>query len=481
MNPAIARNFKDALPSDLPNDAFVSARFVEERTERMVLRSGVLEPPDTQLDAGVMVMVHEAGGIGYASTVDTAPSGLRRAIDQARQWAQSTGSRSVFDTRKLSMPHPVGQYRTPVAQSLDQIPFDERLDLLHRLGRSASQDARIVDWEAMLHRVVTYTRYLTHAGGDVEQELHHLAPDIAFVASENGTIQRRSTGMLGLAQQGGFEVVQRTGIEALAPRLAEEAVALLHAPDCPTGPQMLLLDPGQMMLQIHESIGHPLELDRILGDERNYAGRSFVTPDMFGAYAYGSPLLNVTFDPTRTEEYASYGWDDEGNPAAREYLIRDGILLRGLGSIVSQARSGIAGVANARSTSWNRPPIDRMANLNIEPGDQSMAQLVAQVERGVYMETNTSWSIDDSRNKFQFGCELGRIIENGELKGLVRNPNYRGISASFWRNLVAVGDTSTLAVHGTPYCGKGEPNQIIRVGHASPACLFANVDVFGGA
>jgi predicted Zn-dependent protease len=143
-------------------------------------------------------------------------------------------------------------------------------------------------------------------------------------------------------------------------------------------------------------------------------------------------------------------------------------------------RAGLPGVANARADSWNRPPIDRMANLTLEPGDATFDALVARIERGVYMETNSSWSIDDSRNKFQFGCERGRLIEHGKLGAVVKNPNYRGISASFWRSLAAVGDASTHRVLGTPHCGKGEPSQIIRVGHASPACVFTNVAVFGG-
>jgi predicted Zn-dependent protease len=236
-----------------------------------------------------------------------------------------------------------------------------------------------------------------------------------------------------------------------------------------------------MMLQIHESIGHPLELDRILGDERNYAGTSFVTPDMFGSYRYGSRLLNVTFDPCVPQEMASYAFDDEGTQAERSHLIREGILLRPLGSASSQVRAGLPGVANARACSWNRPAIDRMANLNLEPGDSSFDALVGSIENGVLMDANRSWSIDDSRNKFQFGCELGRVIRDGELGGLVRNPNYRGISATFWRNLAAVGDARSFEVWGTPNCGKGEPNQVIHVGHASPACVFRNVDIFGGA
>ena len=243
----------------------------------------------------------------------------------------------------------------------------------------------------------------------------------------------------------------------------------------------VLLAPDQMMLQIHESIGHPIELDRILGDERNYAGTSFVTLDMFGAYRYGSELLNVSFDPDVPGELAAYGWDDEGTRAERTMLIERGVLKKGLGGATSQARSGVGGVACTRASSWNRPPMDRMANLNVEPGDSPFDALVSRVERGVYMRTNTSWSIDDSRNKFQFGCEWAQLIEDGELTTLVRNPNYRGVSATFWRSLVGVGDASTFEVGGTPFCGKGEPNQLARVGHASPTCLFSGVDVFGGA
>jgi predicted Zn-dependent protease len=171
--------------------------------------------------------------------------------------------------------------------------------------------------------------------------------------------------------------------------------------------------------------------------------------------------------------------------AEKTWLIRDGILQKPLGGSISQARIAAAGfdlggVANSRACNWNRPPIDRMANLNVEAGDQSLDQLVAGIERGVLMDTNVSWSIDDSRNKFQFSCEWGRVIENGQLKHVVKNPGYRGISATFWRSLKAVGNGSTDDVMGTPFCGKGEPNQAVRVGHASPACVFANIDVFGG-
>jgi predicted Zn-dependent protease len=262
-------------------------------------------------------------------------------------------------------------------------------------------------------------------------------------------------------------------------RVSEQALQLLAAPDCPTGERDLLLMPSQMTLQIHESIGHPLELDRILGDERNYAGTSFVTKDMFGSYQYGSDLLNITFDPQNPHQIASYHFDDEGTPALPQHLIKQGILQRPLAGYISQKRADMPGVANSLACDWNRPAIDRMANINLEPGESSLEQMIAQTQSGILMDTNRSWSIDDSRNKFQFGCEYARLIEDGELTSVVKNPNYRGISAQFWRNLSAVGNQDCYQVLSVAGCGKGEPNQAVQVGHASPACLFETIDVFG--
>jgi predicted Zn-dependent protease len=235
-----------------------------------------------------------------------------------------------------------------------------------------------------------------------------------------------------------------------------------------------------MMIQIHESIGHPLEIDRILGDERNYAGWSFVQPEDFGKLQYGANLMNVTFDPSMPGEFASYAFDECGNPAKKEFLIKEGRLLRGLGSLESQTRSGLDGVANFRAASWNRAPIDRMANINLEPGTSSFEEMVSQTEKGLYVQANTSWSIDDYRNKFQFGAEYGQLIENGKLTKVVKNPNYRGVTIPFWKSLKAVGNGQELELYGSPFCGKGEPNQVIRVGHAAPPCLFSQVEVFGG-
>ncbi|MDN3578884.1 TldD/PmbA family protein [Chitinimonas viridis] len=467
---------------------FCALRYVEEDGETLAVRQGVAEPLRRRLDRGAMITVLHKGGYGYAATADCSSAGLQAALDRATAWAEATAGHAVYDYSQIRLPKPEGRYLGPGAEQALDWNRKALLDLL--LDESAAAkagDERIVDWSAELSRLAVRQRYVTMGGGAVEQAFQMLIPGLSVTAFADGESQTRSLGGQygGICRQGGMEIVSEAGLLGAGRRVADEALELLAAPNCPSGTMDLLLMPEQMMLQIHESIGHPLELDRILGDERNYAGTSFVTLDMFGHYQYGSPLLNVTYDPRQRNEFAAYGWDDDGAVADKVWLIADGVLQKPLGGEISQARAraagfDIGGVANSRACNWNRPPIDRMANLNIEPGDKRMDELVAGIERGVLMNTNVSWSIDDSRNKFQFSCEYGRLIENGELKGVVKNPGYRGISATFWRSLKAVGNAATLDVMGTPSCGKGEPNQAVRVGHASPACVFADVDVFGG-
>ena len=465
----------DGLDAD-----FWSLRFVEETCESFSVQRNVQQPWAVSTDRGVMASVYAGGGYGYAATADMSPQGLRNALQRAQAWALGTARLALIDSRTLPRPAPRGRYVSP---SFDR-PLPSHSDwyeMLQRESLQAACDPRIVDWEALVDVLKATHRLITSEGGDVVQWHRYLYPSISVTAHADGVTQQRSlNGQRGMCQQGGVEILDRVGFAGSGRRVAEEALELLLAPNCPSGRMDVLVAPDQMVLQIHESIGHPLELDRILGDERNFAGTSFVTPDMFGTYRYGSEHLNITFDPTRPEELASYAFDDDGTAAERTFLIRDGILERPLGGAISQSRAGLPGVANARAASWNRPPIDRMANLNLEPGDATFDALVAGIERGVLLETNASWSIDDSRNKFQFGCERGRVIENGRLGHVVKNPNYRGISAEFWRSLARVGNAETVRVLGTPYCGKGEPSQTIRVGHTSPACVFTNVDVFGG-
>ena len=434
-----------------------------------------------------MVTVVRGGGLGHAATADLSEVGLAAAFERAATLADATAGFLAFDTHALPGSGATAHYTGQIERPTDTLNLGDRFALLSQVCSETRVDERIVDWRTALWSVQTEQWLVDSGGSRIEQQWTQTMPHVQATAQVEGVTQTRSNAgqYNGFCQQGGLEVLDRAGFAQAGPRVAHEAIELALAPQCPSGEMDLLLMPDQMMLQIHESIGHPLELDRILGDERNFAGTSFVTLDMFGHYRYGSELLNVSFDPTRAEQLASYGFDDEGQQAQRQRVIEHGILQRPLGGALSQARARalgyeLKGVAAARACSWNRAPIDRMANLNIEPGDSRLADMVASIEFGVLMKTNVSWSIDDSRNKFQFGCEFGQVIRQGRLAEVVRNPNYRGVSATFWRSLAMVGDASTFEVMGTPFCGKGEPSQVIRVGHASPACKFTGVAVFGG-
>jgi predicted Zn-dependent protease len=469
-----------AFAAVAPSCEFWSVRAMRSQTEHLGVTRGVVDPVSVSDDTGVMVVVQAGGGFGYAATSDISIAGLARAGRDALDWARRSSGRMVS-----ALPTPTGhsvrfEQDQTARKAWNEVSRRDKVSRLVQQAESLKHDARIVDWSAGLSYTDEETAFATSSGDFIRQQRGVVVPHLAASASDGTETQTRTFGRGGVIRQGGMDVLDDIGFWTAASRIADEVLELLSAPNCPTGVMHLLLAPDQMYIQIHESIGHPLELDRILGDERNYAGTSFVTQDMFGSYQYGAPILNVTFDPGVAGEAASYAFDDDGVRAERQFLIRNGILERPIGGAFSQARANSGGVATARACNWNRPAIDRMANLNVEPGRHSFESMVGQIENGIVMETNVSWSIDDSRNKFQFGCERGRLVKNGKIGGVVKNPNYRGISATFWRGLEALGNEATVEVLGTPSCGKGEPNQAIRVGHATPPGLFAAVQVFGG-
>ncbi len=466
---------------DLPVD-WLGLRYVEETLTTRSARDGHPDINARVHQRGIMVEVLVEGQFGYAATPQLGPAAIQAAIHRAYQQAKAAARWQLFNFTPTARGVAKGRYQSPQQKPIDSLSPAEVNDLLIRLCHDLKVADSIVQTRAFLQTVTTTSQWLASDGSAIEQQFSYVLTDMSATAQAAGVVQQRTDhGWLACCYQGGLEWAQADGLRERACTIGEQAVELLSAPECPEMTTTLVLAPDQMMLQIHESIGHPLELDRILGDERNYAGSSFIRLEDFGQRQYGSPLLNVTFDPSVKGELASYAFDDIGAKAERTYLIREGRLLRGLGSLESQQRSGVPGVANARACSWNRPTIDRMANLNLEPGQRSFEEIIGSIEAGIYMEANRSWSIDDYRLKFQFGCEYAKLIEGGKLTRTVRNPNYRGTTPEFWHSLIAVGDASTMGMFGTPFCGKGEPNQAIRVGHASPVCAFANIQVFGGS
>ncbi len=457
---------------------WVGIRQVTDKTSSRVVRNEKVDHSVTSFDHGIMVEVLIDGHFGYAGTSDLSLSGITAAAKKARELALHAAKFKVFPFSTAQRPPTRGQYQSPRLSNLDQISLKEIMDTLMLASQSLNISDKIVNRLAMAMISEIDTKSISSNGSEIHQNFLIINSNFEATAQEGNESQIRSDGG-GLARclQVGTEVFNRELIAAKCARIAQEAIELLNAPNCPNETMDLILAPDQMTLQVHESIGHPLEYDRILGDERNYAGWSFVKPTDFGNLQYGSKIMNVTFDPTLSGEMASYFADDSGNLATKEFLIKDGILQRGLGSLESQARLKLPGVANFRSSSWNRAPLDRMANINIEPGTSSMAEMIAQTEKGMIMHANKSWSIDDYRNKFQFSCEYAQVIKDGKISHTVKNPSYRGITVPFWSSLKAVG--KNIEMYGTPYCGKGEPNQVIRVGHATPYCLFSNIEVFG--
>jgi len=477
MTKDLARLLEAALPAGAE---WASLRRVRSVERSYSARDGKFDAALVFEDEGYMIELLSGGQFGYAATASADPAALRRAAERALALAKAASPLALARFSPAVRPAWTHRWETPRAKS-DVLGADLLAGAAVAMSAAMRLDPRIIQTTAAVETRDIEVEIVSTSGAALEQVLHLVSTGKNAVAREGNVVQNRSGhGPRGEFRQAGSEFLDLPALEEAARKTAREALELLAAEDCPSMTGDLVLAPDQMMLQIHESVGHPCELDRILGDERNYAGSTFVKLEDIGKLRYGSELMNVTFDPSLAGEAASYGFDDTGAEARKEFIVEKGVLVRALGGLESQARSGKPGVADQRAEGWRRPPVDRMANLNLEPGDSTFAEIVASVERGVYMEANRSWSIDDFRNKFQFGCEYGRLIEDGKLGRVVRNPNYRGISSSFWRNLRMVGDRSTFEAYGTPNCGKAEPNQVQFVGHASPTCAFRGVEIFGG-
>lgn len=483
IRPANPRPDLISLTQALSRSAdWVGLRYYRETTQSRAFRNGKSDTNSVEQEQGIMVEALVDGQLGYSGTTDLSLDGLSRALEQAKLMARAAAPFAVASFDPSLRPASKGYYRSPVFQALSGMSVSDLNGLLAEASRTLKASEEILTATATARLVETEIDYVSSSGAEIRQQFLFLTTHYSATAQNGSEQQTRSDkGYPSRSMQAGLELLDRQEILERCKHISAEAIQLLSAPNCPSDTRDLILRPEQMLIQIHESIGHPLEIDRILGDERNFAGWSFVKLEDFGKLQYGSKLMNITFDPSMPGEFASYAFDDAGTPAEKQFLIKDGVLLRGLGGLESQRRANVPGVANFRSSSWNRAPIDRMANINLEPGDSSLQKMIEQTERGIIMHANTSWSIDDYRNKFQFGCEFAELVEDGRVTCVVKNPNYRGMTVPFWNQLKAVGNAEELELYGTPFCGKGEPSQIIRVGHAAPPCLFSQVEVFGGA
>ena len=347
--------------------------------------------------------------------------------------------------------------------------------------RADGGDERIVRSLATVRAWRERKAFASTEGAACTQELVASGAGIGAWASDGSELQVRSYPLAhgGLFAAAGWEHVLALDLIAHAPRVAADAIELLTAPECPEGVTTIVLDGEQLALQIHESVGHALELDRILLGEASYAGTSWVGPDDIGSARFGSEHMTITADATQPGLLGSFGWDDEGVPASRYALVDAGILRATLSNRESAAAIGLDRSGGcARADGFARQPIVRMTNVSIEPGGAgSLEDLIADTDEGVYLETNKSWSIDDRRLQFQFGTEIGREIKGGRLGRLYRNASYAGIGPRFWGSLDAVCGPEEWRAWGLTNCGKGEPGQVMSVSHGAAPARFRDVQV----
>ena len=458
---------------------YVEARHVETESEEVLVRNGTVECVDTSSVSGVGVRVRVGGGWGFAATRDTRAAAIKQAIARALVIAES---QPVAPAQPLAVVEPArGHWRCSCEQDPLAVSLEDKLELLLAAEALLHGDPRVVRGEAECASRRVRTAFVSSDGAACSQERVECGASIAAIAVDGDELQVRTYPSThgGSGACAGWEHVRAFDLVAHAPRVAAEAIELLTAPACPAGRTTIVLDGDQLALQIHESIGHALELDRMLLGEAAYAGTSWVQAHDLGGLRYGSAALNITADATLPGGLGSFGWDDEGVAATRTPLIEEGILRGALSDRQSAAAIGLGRSGGcARADGFARQPIVRMTNVSIEPGDAgTLADLIADTGDGLYLETNRSWSIDDRRLQFQFATELAREIRGGKLGRLLRNPSYAGITPRFWSGMDAVCSAQEWRLRGLGDCGKGEPGQMMRVSHGAAPARFRDVEV----
>src|SRR4051812_45917157 len=461
---------------------YAEARHVDELTEVVAVRNGAVDRVESDASGGLGVRVRARDAWGFAATDDVTPEGARRALGRAVAVAESQPrTANVWAATLAPEPPARGHWTSPCRQDPFAVSLDDKLAPLLAADAALGTEPRLVVRETSCRASRTSWAFASTDGAACTQQVTTCGGGMSALAADGDEAQSRSypSDHGGSVAQAGWEHLLGLELAAHAPRVASEAVELLTAPLCPEGERTLVVGAEQLALQIHESIGHALELDRILGGEASYAGTSWVAAADLGSLRYGSEHLQITADATLPGALGSFAWDDEGVAGQRTPLIVDGVLRATLSDRTSAAAIGLERSGGcARAEGFARQPIVRMTNVSIEPGDAgTFDDLIADTDDGLYVETNRSWSIDHRRLHFQFGTEIAREITGGELGRLYRNASYAGITPRFWGGLDAVCSRGAWQVHGVLNCGKGEPGQMMIVSHGAAPARFRGVQV----
>ena len=458
---------------------YADARVVDSSHEEVQIASGTVEAVERSDSFGIGVRVLTQGAWGFAASRTVTNAEAARVAQQAVAIARASALVAGSPVRLAPEKPAQGTWAGPCEVDPFSVPLEDKLALLTAADEALRGEAAVTITKAHCgaHRFRKW--FGSSEGAFTEQSWYETGAGIvAYAVAGNEVVSRSYPNSHGGGwRQGGWEYVTGLDLVGTAPRVASEAAALLTAPECEPGTVDLIIDGSQMGLQVHESIGHPTELDRVLGEEAAFAGTSWVGLGDVGSLRYGSEHVTVSADGTVPGSLGSFGWDDDGVPGQRDLLVTEGVLTGLLSSRDTAPEIGRASNGCARADGWNRVPLVRMTTVSLEPGTWDFDDLLADTGEGLYIETNNSWSIDDKRLNFQFACEIGWEIKGGELGRMVRMPNYTGITPQFWASCDAVCSEAHWQVWGLPNCGKGEPMQVAHVAHGAAPARFRNVTV----
>jgi TldD protein len=454
---------------------YADARVMHRRTESMSARNGEVESLNQDASSGIGVRALVGSGWGFFAVPDLGDSSVRRAGARAAEIAAASALVARDDSTLVPSEAVTGSWANDCAIDPFTVSLADKGDLLVSATTTMKENGADTA-EGQYQLWDTEKWFVSSEGHRIDQHIRESGAGIMATAIGEDETQRRSwPASRGQYGTRGWEFVQDLDLLGNAARVGSESRELLTAPPCPAGETTLILGAEQLALQIHESVGHAIELDRILGWEAAYAGTSWLDLAQLGSLKYGSELMNITIDPTIPGALGSFGYDDEGTPATKRDAVREGIWVGVLAGRDSAAVAGLDYGGSVRADGWARLPMVRMTNVGLEPGPHTLDEIIAETDDGIYMENNRSWSIDDRRLNFQFGTEVGYEVKNGKLGRLLRNPTYTGIGPQFWSSMDML--SNDIVAWGTPNCGKGQPGQTGHTGHPSAPARFRNVRV----
>jgi TldD protein len=477
---SLAQNALDAATRR--SISYADVRVVEDCERHVSTKNGKAGDVSISSSLGLGIRVLDQGCWGFAATDDLTPDGLEAAASLAVEIARASSIAKKHDIELAPEDRYIADWVAPCRIDPFSISVDQNLALLLAIDGELRRQPGITMAEASMSFSRTRQVFASSIGSLIDQTRCVTGAGFSALSYKENEIQKRSypNSFGGQHQLKGYELVEELNLLEHAPRIAEQAVALHSADQCPEGTFDLILDSSQLGLQIHESVGHPIELDRVLGSEANYAGMSFLTLDKLGRLRYGSDIVNVVCDARQEHGpgLGTFAFDDEGVPAHQTDIIRSGLFVgymtsRETAAAVGERRSN----GTMRADGWARIPLIRMTNVSLKPGAQSLEEVFGGSDHAIYMETNKSWSIDDKRYNFQFGCEIAWEIRNGKRVRMLKNPSYSGISTEFWNSCAAVAGPEHWTLWGTPNCGKGQPEQVMGTGHGASPSRFRNVRI----